>query len=245
MLPCMVNRPAGTGDYLFMVFYDHVMVRAADGEAIRPPGTLIIWRPGECQYYGSVRGAWNHSWLHCSGAMIARHLEGNRVPCNTAIPLPSLSDKYLFDIHAEMSGHASPDLVLAGNCLENWIREIARVAQGRQAPHVPPELRDIKAYIESHYDRPLSLTMLARRAGLSVPHLCSQFKRYFGSAVISYVLGLRMSRAVALLQDTTLSVTDVARAVGYDDLYHFSKLVKQRYGLSPRQMRKTTTRAVA
>lgn len=43
----------------------------------------------------------------------------------------------------------------------------------------------------------------------------------------------RMHRAVYLLRDINQSVTEVGRAVGYEDIYHFSKLFKRHIGIAP------------
>jgi len=83
----------------------------------------------------------------------------------------------------------------------------------------------------------MTLEALSRRVHLSIPHLCAQFKRYFGVSVIGYVIQLRLHQAAYLLQDQTLTITDVARRVGYDDIFYFSKLFKSRYGASPRHAR--------
>ena len=45
----------------------------------------------------------------------------------------------------------------------------------------------------------------------------------------------RMAHARHLLRDVGLTVADVAQRVGYDDLYHFSKLFKKHCGISPRR----------
>lgn len=235
---CQGYRPNGRGDYLFMVFYDPVHVLGVDGFLPRPAGSMVIWAPGEAHSYGRKDGPWTHSWLHCNGTTVARLLERSRLPTNTVFPVAGPADKYLFDIHAELTTHTSPDTTVVLNCLENWIREIARALKGRDAPAAPREMIDVKTHIDRHYTTPLKLEDLAGRVGLSVPHLCSQFKRYFGFPIMAYVAHLRQRQAAALLRDTNLSVSQVAQAVGYRDIFHFSKTIKQRFGVSPSQLRK-------
>lgn len=238
MPPCVGHRPNGRPDYLFMVFYDPVHVLGVDGFLPRPAGSLVIWAPGQAQRYGRPDREWTHSWIHVAGGTVARLLERSRVPTNTVFPVAGPADKYLFDIHAELTTHAAPDTTVVLNCLENWIREIARALEGADAPAAPRELIDVKTYIDRHYTTPLRLQDLADLAGLSVPHLCSQFKRYFGFPIMAYVAHLRQRQAAALLRDTNLSVSQVAQAVGYRDIFHFSKIIKQRFGVSPSQLRK-------
>ncbi len=51
---------------------------------------------------------------------------------------------------------------------------------------------------------------------------------------MEYALRRRLHPAAYLLHEVNLSVTEVGRAVGYDDLFHFSKLFKKAHGAAPR-----------
>lgn len=52
-------------------------------------------------------------------------------------------------------------------------------------------------------------------------------------------MNLRMEKAVSLLSQTDLSVGAIASHVGYEDPLAFSKIFKQKYGLSPKTYRET------
>ena len=46
-----------------------------------------------------------------------------------------------------------------------------------------------------------------------------------------------MNKAASLLQETGISIHDVAESVGYEDALAFSRIFKQRLGVSPREYR--------
>jgi two-component system response regulator YesN len=48
-----------------------------------------------------------------------------------------------------------------------------------------------------------------------------------------------MREAAYLLHDRNLNVTEIARRVGYAEIFHFSKLFKKRFGRSPRETRRS------
>jgi AraC family transcriptional regulator, arabinose operon regulatory protein len=245
MPPRMVERLSGTADYLFMVFYDAVDIHAHGKLQRCAPGTIMLWEPRHAHIYGSTEKHWDHSWTHCDGRTVARVLKESGVPLNVPILLPDpwMCDHYLEDIHHELTHFAQPDAVIVENLLENWIREIARVARGVPGQQtVPKNFLALKAYIEANYELPLSLEQLASKIHLSVPHLCSQFKKHFGVSVIGYAIQLRLHQAAYLLQDRSLGVGEIARRVGYEDIYYFSKLFKDYYGASPRNARKVSAK---
>jgi len=239
MPPCMVRRPDGTGDFLFMVFHDDITI-GPDGGTTHPPGTIVLWEPGDAHFYGNEQRRWRHSWVHCSGSAVKRLLGDRILPMRQPMVLadPSRCDKHLFDLYEELNGHASPDWAIAHNVLENLLRDGKRQMTGTdQRIAIPPEFLSLKTFLESNYPARLTLAKLADRVGLSVPHFCARFKQLFGVPPIAYLLHLRLQMAASLLRDTTLSVTEVSRRVGYSDVYYFSRHFKRQFGVSPKRSR--------
>ena len=69
---------------------------------------------------------------------------------------------------------------------------------------------------------------------LSPVYISKIFKSETGETPINYLISLRMEKAGKLLEENPmLSIQKVADEVGYDDAYHFSKLFKKYYGISP------------
>ncbi len=235
----MVNRPQGTGDYLLMVFFDDVMFTANDGSALRKAGTIVLWSPESAHYYGRTSAPWRHSWVHCHGTRVPELIRRTGMVTDTPITLsdPYICDKYLLDLHIELTGRATPDIAIASNILENWLREIVRMRKGQKTSRMPETIATTRAYLESHYADPINLAGMARQAHISVPHLCALYKKHCGVSVMAYVIKLRLAKAQHLIQDTAMPIGQVAQAVGYDDLFHFSKLFKKHYGMAPTTMR--------
>jgi AraC-like DNA-binding protein len=237
---CIVDRIGGTGDHLFMFFYDPVTIGAGGKAATSPPGSMMIWTPGRDQYYGNRERPYRHTWIHCDGTWIAALLRQNRLPLNRPFPLsdPAGFEQALLQIYAELTTRARPDRRIVRNLLENWMRDAARSlrAKPERKPH-PRALLAIRRFMEAEHARPLTLPDLAAQAQLSVSHFCSQFKAAFGTAPIEHLIRHRLHQACYLLRDREVTISDAARRVGYDDLFHFSKLFKRHFGVSPRKWR--------
>ena len=69
-------------------------------------------------------------------------------------------------------------------------------------------------------------------------HFCAEFKKYYKCAPIEYIIKLRMNEALHHLHNINYSITEIAEKVGYEDIYHFSKLFKKQYRVSPMGMRR-------
>lgn len=243
MPAAFVERPQGTGDHLFMLFHDAVRWGPSPRTRDLQPGTLVLWDHGAAHYYGNPTSRWSHSWVHCDGPAVRDMLHQARVACGRpiAMPDPSRVDQHLFDLHEELAGPHRPDAVIVRNILENLVREAARSNRRPLQSPIPDPMVRAKQAIDAGYDQRLTLARLAGDADLSVPHFCSEFRRHFGTPPITYLIQRRMHAAAALLRETATPVGEVARRVGYDDPFHFSKLFKACFGVPPSSLRSASS----
>lgn len=97
----------------------------------------------------------------------------------------------------------------------------------------------IEEYFENHYSEKISLDQIAGNMYLSPFYISKIFKSEIGDTPIRHLINIRLEKARELLESgEDRSIQEVAAMVGYDDAYHFSKLFKKRYGMSPSQARK-------
>jgi AraC-like DNA-binding protein len=82
----------------------------------------------------------------------------------------------------------------------------------------------------------------ARCCGLSSAYLCRLFKRYERQSPYHRLLRTRMNIAAARFRDGNVLVKDVAKELGYADVYHFSHVFKRVFGCSPVTMRGVATK---
>ncbi len=83
----------------------------------------------------------------------------------------------------------------------------------------------------------VTLPQLAATSGFSAQHLNLIFRRALGMTPLQYHLRARIDRAAALLREGRLTVHAIARQVGFDDAYYFSRMFRKQHGQSPAQYR--------
>jgi len=94
-------------------------------------------------------------------------------------------------------------------------------------------LERARGFLHEHEHRTVTLSEMARVAGLSQFHLARYFKSAFGRSPISYHRGLRLARAADLLAEGGRSVAEVAEATGYSDQVALSHAFRRQYGAPP------------
>lgn len=122
---------------------------------------------------------------------------------------------------------------------QNVLAEVARLPAARPATRAElyRRLHRTRDYARASLDQPLTLDDLARAACLSPTHLLRAFKQVFHQTPYQYLTELRLTRACHLLTHTSLSVTEISLAVGFESLGSFSWLFHQRLGRSPQAYR--------
>jgi transcriptional regulator GlxA family with amidase domain len=99
--------------------------------------------------------------------------------------------------------------------------------------NTPDHLKSVCIFIDEHCDQPLSLDELAQRAYLSRYHFIRLFRRFFYETPHQYLTRKRLEKAKHLLANSTLSVTDICFAVGFESIGSFSTLFHKTVGWPP------------
>lgn len=99
------------------------------------------------------------------------------------------------------------------------------------------------ALIEDGLPEGAGLEDLAARLRVTSRHLRRVFHTEFGVSPVEYSQTQRLLLAKRLLTDTALPVTEIALAAGFHSLRRLEALFHERYGLSPRMLRQSPTRA--
>ncbi|WMJ86277.1 response regulator transcription factor [Anaerocolumna sp. MB42-C2] len=96
----------------------------------------------------------------------------------------------------------------------------------------------IKKYIGVNYDKNLSLDALGELVHLHPAYLSKIFKEATDVNLSNYIMEVRMQKAAQLLEQTELQIRKVMEQVGYQKSQYFSKLFKDKYGVTPKEYRR-------
>ncbi|MFE4714198.1 helix-turn-helix domain-containing protein [Paenibacillus sp. NPDC056722] len=100
------------------------------------------------------------------------------------------------------------------------------------------KISQITHFINGNFTKPLSLEYMADKFSISSSHLSRTFKDTTGFTFIEYVNNTRLKAARSLLQDSTLTVSEIAEHTGFGNLTHFGRVFKAMTGTSPLKYRK-------
>ena len=135
---------------------------------------------------------------------------------------------------AEQSSHYLMLSLLA--ILLNRI-EMLSMKESVMAPNTWSFGKSIKHYIDEHFTESLSLQSLGEALNVSPYYLSHIFKECTGFSPMQYVTKRRLGEAQELLLNTSLSITNIAQTVGYQNISSFNYVFAKHIRMSPSQYR--------
>ena len=96
-----------------------------------------------------------------------------------------------------------------------------------------------KLYMEEHISEQVRVEDLSAIVYMEPTYFIRKFKKEFGQPPLTYFIGMKMNRAMQYLSTTDLSIEEISRLIGINDVAYFSRLFKKSCNISPSEYRKT------
>ena len=97
---------------------------------------------------------------------------------------------------------------------------------------------NIIKYLNENYAQKLRLSDIAKKFGYTPEYLSKKFSTETGMRFLNYLQRVRVEQSCRLLESSGDKISEIALAVGYDDIKYFNKLFKKTLGLTPGEYRK-------
>lgn len=202
-------------------------------------GSGFFIPPNEVVYYQADKDSpWEYVWVGFEG----RHCERYFNQANITLQNPVFNDnsEYTKDLFRQISDCAyaqipAINIRVTGLVMLFFSQILLQQAQKSDIKVRSAEMHVNKAieYIKNNYWRRITIPEIADYVNINRTYLCKIFKNYMGISPSQYILNLKMEYAKEFLKNPKLRVSDVARSVGYEDLFTFSKAYKRVMGVSP------------
>ena len=98
--------------------------------------------------------------------------------------------------------------------------------------------RKTMQYIQEHYMEDIDEQSIAAAMNFHPYYLTRLTKRYYDTTPYRYLLQCRCEHGIRLLQNTNLSVGEIAAECGFLSQVHFAKVIRRQTGMAPSEIRK-------
>ncbi len=127
------------------------------------------------------------------------------------------------------------------NFLSQILEDITKDFKVGGAPLNQEELHQFHAildYVHQNYSQPLTIAQIAGQSLINKNQLTLLFHKYTNMPPIKYLNEYRLYQARNQIVRTSLSISEISEAVGYNQVSHFIKQFRDSYGVSPLKYRK-------
>lgn len=100
-----------------------------------------------------------------------------------------------------------------------------------------PTIARAAAYLREHFQEPVRIEELARKAGVSPRHMERQFKGVFGIGPHEFLVKTRVQAAARLLRETNLNLVEIAMDCGFCDQSALTRSFQRHMGITPTEFR--------
>lgn len=238
------SRPQGRMDYQLLFIASGHATFTFGGESHQlPPGTVVLYRPGEPQQYVyRLEDQAEVYWVHFTGYRAASLTEKAGF-CGVSYLNPGVGPEF-----SQMFLRMIRELQVQRPCfgeilaltLEQlfWMirRHLDETAVGNR--RIQKEVEHAVHFFNENFSSPINIGDYAKSQHMSTCWFIRSFKQYIGMPPMQYLTSIRIAKAKGLLESTDYNVTEIASIVGYDNPLYFSRIFKKLTGQSPLGYRK-------
>lgn len=132
---------------------------------------------------------------------------------------------------------------LFAELIEDYQEKTVEAGNALQKPE-SVYVKEAMNYFSLNYGKKIRIQEVADYIGVNRSYLTTSFKRVVGCSPQEYLINLRMEKAKSMLTETETMINVIAASVGYTDQLSFSRIFRQRYGMSPRDYREREQKLV-
>ena len=239
-------RPRGRLDYQLLYVAAGKTVFYFDGEATEvTAGHMVLFQPRQEQHYEYFgKDKPEVYWVHFTGGEVKNILRHYGIPLDKNVLYSGTSATYAY-LFKEMIHELQTCRTGFEELLEMYLRQVFLLVQRSWQERKPTvnsylaeEMEYARRYFNEHYNEPINIEEYAQSRGMSVSWFLRNFKQVTMKSPMQYILSIRISNAVSLLETTDYNVAEIAAIIGYDNPLYFSRIFRKQKGLSPSDFRK-------
>jgi len=205
-------------------------------------GTIFSYGPGISQHITTIpKKPMVKYFIDFTGSAGKRILKKHVSPLGTAIHVNRLDE--IIPIFETLLAHGlsdSPYKSMTCSVLMEYL--LYRIAELMTSQQDSPSrafitYQNCQEHIKEHFIKLNSLQDIADACMIDHAYLCRLFKRFDTQTPYQYLLNLKMAYAADRFQNENLLVKEIARELGFSDPFHFTRVFKKVFGISPQSFK--------
>lgn len=243
---CLVDRPNGSGDFLFVHFLANAIANLSGDVFNVHPGACILFTPGHVQWYATPTWPFLNSYIHFDIDTSESFFEQLQIPLNQVFyPSDSTNIEVLIkSLQKEVILKDTYWESLSNGLMLQLFSYLGRLCTSKDIYHASSpkyvlfqKFKMARFEILGHSEHPWTLEEMAALTNLCVSRFCAYYKAFFNVSPKSDLIDTRIHKAKVLLTNEALTVNEVSEQLGYNNVFHFIRQFKSSTLVSPGKWR--------
>lgn len=233
-----INRPSGSGDYLFLYLITPMRIQFDTETIVTKENAFLLYTPGKAQIYQAVR-RFKNSFVHftCDNGDFLKDYD---LPVNRVVylPDPGAMNAVLRSIYVEsvlkQDFYAEQMDLLIRQLFILFSRQLHTWPGGSGIPaDLYEQFRKARIEILTNITGDWNSESMAALTNLGVSQFYNYYQLFFNRSPKAELLEARLERAKYLLRVEAMPVGQAAAQSGFSNLSHFTRYFKKECGMTP------------
>lgn len=204
-------------------------------------GQAFLICPNVITYYeADEKKPWKYMWVGFSGQKAKEYLQKANLDENNVIFTykDDSLEAYIKEVNCSNRLSASKDFNILGYLyllLGRIIESSVELDSDKESKN--NYVKEAIIFIHANYSRNITIHDIANYLSLNRSYLYTLFKEEVNMSPKQYLIEFRINKACELMTSSNLTISQIARSVGYNDPLMFSKTFKKHKNLSPKYYR--------
>ncbi len=183
---------------------------------------------------------WEYLYVHLDGPAIQPFFRQIREEFGSCFTLPqdSFPIQLWLNLHEELGNGRQLRRYEGGELAYRFLSSLLRTLETPAGPLPSPRIAESLQYLREHFAEHLSIEALASEYGFSSAYFTRLFTRETGISPMAFLTQQRLSHAVFLLLNSSLTIEEIAAGCGFSCGNYFCKVFRKASGLSPAEYRR-------
>lgn len=235
-------RPNGRKDYQIILIIDGYLSINCRGNTLKAQNNQFLLIPPNCTNDYSYSDPVNAVWVHFSGTGVNEILSAYGIDAFTAYTITDISffRYYIDKIIEEMRFKKVGYMHICNAYMLQILTQLKRKIEKNIDREMCSKNTDISITIDkmkTEFAANNNIEYYAQMCNMSVSRYSHIFTQKMSVSPHRFIIEQRIAQAKFLLSTTNVKIYDVAKSIGYDDPFYFSKAFKKLTGLSPSEFR--------
>lgn len=242
--PFELSRPHGLDHFVLLLVKTRAEFHLGDTTLLSSPNSAVIISPHTPYVYTSPDRPYADDWIHFNCAP-ADFQETASIPLNTFIPLENISRFTTFLEQILWEQNYTPEQYRAENVhalFQVLMRNIFLSCQEQEdsTAYNPyrTRLRNLRLSLQAAPYEKYDIKKIAKQMSVSISYFQHLYSDIFGISFRADLISMRIEYARELIQNTNLTMGEIAEQCGYTSEVHFYRQFRKETGFTPASFRK-------